>query len=51
MVVIQDTDLEFDPENFQALMDPIDRDKEDGVYGSRFLEASPSSVVLALRRR
>ena len=37
IVVIQDADLEYDPENFHALIDPIRKGKADVVYGSRFL--------------
>jgi glycosyltransferase involved in cell wall biosynthesis len=45
IVVIQDADLEYDPENFHALIDPIDRGKADVVYGSRFL-GGPHRVLL-----
>ena len=45
IVIIQDADLEYDPENFHALIDPIDRDKADVVYGSRFL-GGPHRVLL-----
>ena len=37
VVVIQDADLEYDPENFHALIAPIEQGKADVVYGSRFL--------------
>ena len=45
IVIIQDADLEYDPENFHALIDPIDRGKADVVYGSRFL-GGPHRVLL-----
>src|SRR5579864_7654829 len=45
IVVIQDADLEYDPENFHALIDPIRKDKADVVYGSRFL-GGPHRVLL-----
>ncbi|MGB9256671.1 MAG: glycosyltransferase family 2 protein [Candidatus Korobacteraceae bacterium] len=45
IVIIQDADLEYDPEIFHALIDPIDRDKADVVYGSRFL-GGPHRVLL-----
>ncbi len=45
IVIIQDADLEYDPENFHALIDPIERDKADVVYGSRFL-GGPHRVLL-----
>jgi glycosyltransferase involved in cell wall biosynthesis len=37
VVVIQDADLEYDPEDFHKLIEPIDRGVADVVYGSRFL--------------
>ena len=37
VVVIQDADLEYDPENFHALVAPIVQGRADVVYGSRFL--------------
>ena len=45
IVVIQDADLEYDPENFHALIDPIRKGKADVVYGSRFL-GGPHRVLL-----
>lgn len=37
LVLIQDADLEYDPANYAALLDPIERGVADVVYGSRFL--------------
>lgn len=37
VVVIQDADLEYPPENILRIIDPIIRDQADVVYGSRFL--------------
>lgn len=37
VIVIQDADLEYDPEDYHALLDPIERGLGDVVYGSRFL--------------
>ena len=37
LVVIQDADLEYDPEDFHKLIEPIDRGVADVVYGSRFM--------------
>jgi glycosyltransferase involved in cell wall biosynthesis len=35
-VVIQDADLEYDPEDFRRLLQPIIENRADVVYGSRF---------------
>ncbi len=37
IVVVQDADLEYDPAEYPALMQPILANKADVVYGSRFL--------------
>ncbi len=37
LVLIQDADLEYDPENYDALLDPFENNRADVVYGSRFL--------------
>lgn len=37
IVVIQDADLEYDPEDFKRLLEPIINDKADVAYGSRML--------------
>jgi glycosyltransferase involved in cell wall biosynthesis len=37
IVIIQDADLEYDPQEFHKLIEPIDRGEADVVYGSRFL--------------
>lgn len=36
VVVIQDADMEYDPQDFRRLLQPILEDKADVVYGSRF---------------
>ena len=37
VVVIQDADLEYDPQDLPALLDPIRDNRADAVFGSRFL--------------
>ena len=39
VVVLHDADLEYDPASLLALVEPIERDLADAVYGSRFLGA------------
>lgn len=45
VIVIQDADLEYDPQDYHKLLDPIKRGEADVVYGSRFL-GGPHRVLL-----
>jgi glycosyltransferase involved in cell wall biosynthesis len=37
IILVQDADLEYDPEDYPVLLEPILDDRADVVYGSRFL--------------
>jgi glycosyltransferase involved in cell wall biosynthesis len=44
-VVIQDADLEYDPNDYHLLLEPLIQGKADVVYGSRFLGGGPHRVL------
>ena len=44
-VVVQDADLEYDPEEFGFLLEPLVADRADVVYGSRFVSSRPHRVL------
>lgn len=45
IVLIQDADLEYDPDEYSLLLQPIIENQADVVYGSRFVGGKPHRVV------
>lgn len=45
IALIQDADLEYDPEEYPAMLQPILENKADVVYGSRFFSNKPHRVL------
>lgn len=44
-VIVQDADLEYNPADFDQMIEPLLRDDADVVYGSRFHSSQPHRVL------
>jgi len=44
-VLVQDADLEYDPAEYGTLLGPLEADKADVVFGSRFQSGEPHRVL------
>tara|TARA_B100001559_G_C16395140_1_gene573092 strand:- start:29 stop:775 length:747 start_codon:yes stop_codon:yes gene_type:complete len=47
-IIIQDADLEYDPEEYNLLIEPVIEANADVVYGSRFVGGKPHRILFFL---
>ena len=45
IILVQDADLEYNPKDYPALLEPLMSDKADAVFGSRFMGGQRHRVL------
>ena len=50
IVIIQDADLEYDPSDYNKLLNPIMKNRDDVVYGSRFVGDGEKRILFFWHR-